>query len=144
MRYSKDSLMTAIAPKVQTETDLDDLLVSAHRRAVQTSPAELASALQGLFGQQITAYIAGVSNPKAVGKWARGERLPRAAAESKMRQAYQVALVIVGVDDEETAKAWFMGMNPALDHKAPARVIANEADGGDQAMSAALAYIAYG
>ncbi|MBX3069048.1 MAG: hypothetical protein KF883_00970 [Thermomicrobiales bacterium] len=124
--------------------DGQELLRIAHRRAIQTSPAEMAAFFQNLLGQQLTAYMTGVANPKAVGKWARGERSPRPAAEARLRQAFQVAVLISELDDEETARAWFMGMNPALDHRAPAWVIANQPDGGDRAMDAALAYLSYG
>ncbi|MGD9710490.1 MAG: XRE family transcriptional regulator [Thermomicrobiales bacterium] len=129
---------------LEAAADGEELLRSAHRSAVQASPAEMAGFFQQLLGQQLTAYMTGVSNPKAVGKWARGERTPRPAAEAKLRQAFQIAVLISELDDEETARAWFMGMNPALDHRAPAWVIANHPDGGDRAMNAALAYLSYG
>ena len=65
-------------------------------------------------------------------------------SERKLRDAYQIALLLASVDDDETARAWFCGMNPALDHRAPAWVIANFPDGGDRAMAAALAFVSYG
>jgi hypothetical protein len=140
--------MTATAIQRQTtpddQPDGGELFRIAHRRAVQSSPAEMAAFMQKLLGQQLTAYMTGITNPKAVGKWARGERSPRPPAEAKLREAFQVAVLISEFDDEETARAWFMGMNPALDHRAPAWVIANHSDGGDRAMDAALAYLSYG
>jgi len=140
--------MTATAFQNQTTTggqrDGEELLRIAHRRAVQATPAEMAAYLQRLLGQQLKAYMTGIANPKAIGKWARGERSPRPPAVAKLREAFQVAVLIAEFDDEETARAWFMGMNPALDHRAPAWVIANQPDGGDRAMDAALAYLSYG
>jgi hypothetical protein len=140
--------MTATAIQHQTAVeghpDGEELFRIAHRRAVQARPAEMAAFLQKLLGQQLTAYMTGIANPKAIGKWARGERSPRPPAEAKLREAFQVAVLVSEFDDEETARAWFMGMNPALDHRAPAWVIANKPDGGDQAMDAALAYLSYG
>jgi hypothetical protein len=111
---------------------------------MEASPAEMARFFQQLLGQKWTAYLTGVSDPKAVGKWARGERSPRDESLRKLRDAYQIAQLIALVDDEETAAAWFLGMNPCLDHRAPVWVIATHADGAEQAMDAALAYVAYG
>jgi hypothetical protein len=140
--------MSATAIQHQTTTgnlpNSEELLRLAHRRTVQATPAEMAAFLQKLLGQQLTAYMTGIANPKAVGKWARGERSPRPPAEAKLREVFQVAVLISEFDDEETARAWFMGMNPALDHRAPAWVIANQPDGGDRTMDAARAYLSYG
>lgn len=119
-------------------------LSSAHDRATRTPIAEIALYIQSLIGQKWTAYLAGVSDPKAVGKWARGLRKPQPESERKLRDAYQIALLIAMVDDEETAGVWFKGMNPVLDHRAPAWVIANLPDGSDRAMNAALAFVACG
>ena len=88
--------------------------------------------------------LAGVADAKAVGKWAKGTRKPQPDSERKLRDAYQIAVLIAATDDEATARAWFSGMNPALDHRAPAWVIANFDDGGDRAMAAALAFVSQG
>ena len=132
------------APKTMTgeERVALDRLRDAHDQAVRTPIADIAGYIQTLLGQKWTAYLAGVSDAKAVGKWARGTRKPHPESERKLRDAYQIALLISMVDDEETARAWFGGMNPVLDHRAPAWVIANLPDGGDRAMNAALAFVA--
>lgn len=114
----------------------------AHELAVRASIADVASYVQQLLGQKWTAYLAGVSDARAVGKWANGGRKPQPESERKLRDAYQIAVLISLVDDEPTARAWFSGMNPVLGHRAPAWVIANCDDGGDRAMEAALAFIA--
>jgi len=119
-------------------------LRDAHDRAIRTPIADIALYIQSLLGQKWTAYLAGIADPKAVGKWARGARRPQPESERKLRDAYQIALLIAMVDDEETARVWFQGMNPTLDHRAPAWVIANLPDGGDRAMNAALAFVAVG
>jgi hypothetical protein len=121
-----------------------DQVRHAHDEAVRTPIADIARYIQSLLGQKWTAYLAGISDPKAVGKWARGVRKPQPESERKLRDAYQIALLISMVDDEETARVWFQGMNPTLDHRAPAWVIANLPDGGDRAMNAALAFVAVG
>jgi hypothetical protein len=130
--------------RTRLEQDAETQLRRAHEQRVRASTADVAAYVQGLLGQKWTAYLAGVADPKAVGKWARGVRKPQPESERKLRDAYQIALLIAQVDDEETARAWFAGMNPMLDHHAPAWVIANDPDGGDRAMHAALAFISYG
>ncbi|MCA9859711.1 MAG: hypothetical protein KC438_08310, partial [Thermomicrobiales bacterium] len=119
-------------------------LQQAHEQAVRAPITEVATYVQRVLGQRWTAYLAGVSDAKAVGKWAKGTRKPQPDSERKLRDAYQIATLIALVDDEETARVWFAGMNPVLDHRAPAWVIANFDDGGDRAMEAALAFVANG
>lgn len=138
------SALTAQKYAPQEERAALDQLRSAHDQAIRAPIADIADYIQLLLGQKWTAYLAGVSDPKAVGKWARGLRKPQPESERKLRDAYQIALLIAMVDDEETAGVWFKGMNPVLDHRAPAWVIANLPDGSDRAMNAALAFVACG
>ncbi|MBX3070950.1 MAG: hypothetical protein KF883_10665 [Thermomicrobiales bacterium] len=126
------------------DTQVNTVLVAAHKRAIETCPADIARFFQHTLGQKWTAFMTGVNDPKAVGKWARGERTPRDESLRKLRDAYQIAQIITIVDDEETVPAWFLGMNPYLDHRAPVWIIAREPDGSEQAMDAALAFISYG
>lgn len=128
----------------KAEVAAEERLRQAHEQRVRASTAVVAAYVQALLGQKWTAYLAGISDPKAVGKWARGVRKPQPESERKLRDAYQIALLIAMVDDEETARAWFAGMNPLLGHRAPAWAIANLPDGGGRAMDAALAFISYG
>ena len=140
--------MTATTIHQRTVTggqrDDDELLQIAHRRAVQATPAEMAAFFQDLLGQQLTALMTGIANPKAVGKWARGERSPRSPAERKLRDAYHAAVLIAEYDDEATARAWFMGMNSFLHDRSPIKVLGSDPDGGERVMDAALSYLAYG
>jgi hypothetical protein len=136
--------MSRTIGRTQAEEEMSAMLHRAHQQAMQAKPDEMAAYFQRLLGQKWTAYMTGITDPKAVGKWARGERVPRTEAEGKLRGAYHVALLISMVDDEETARAWFVGMNPVLNDRAPAWVIAKEPDGSERAMEAARAFISYG
>jgi hypothetical protein len=138
------SALSAPASTIDPEASASRQLRRAHEQAMRSPVADVAAYVQGLLGQQWTAYLAGVADAKAVGKWARGTRRPQPTSERRLRDAYQIALLIAMVDDEETARAWFSGMNPVLDHRAPVWVIANLEDGGDRAMEAALAFVAHG
>jgi hypothetical protein len=138
------SALTVSTSAIDSELIAEQQLRRAHEQAVRTPIADVASYVQALLGQKWTAYLAGVSDAKAVGKWAKGTRKPQPDSERKLRDAYQIALLISMVDDEATARVWFSGMNPGLEHRAPAWVIANLDDGGDRAMEAALAFVSQG
>ena len=120
---------------------LDLARTAAYERAMRAPICEIATYLQDLFGQKLTAVIAGVHDPKAVGKWARGERRPHPDAAQRLRAAFQVAEFLMQAESRQTVRAWFMGMNPQLDDRAPALVIGEEPM---QVMQAARAFLAGG
>jgi hypothetical protein len=115
-------------------------LIGPHERATRASSSEIAKYLQELLGQKLTGLIAGVQDPKAVGEWARGKRQPHPDAEQHLRAAFQIAELLLQAEAPQTVRAWFVGMNPFLEDRSPALVIA----GGDavRVMQAARAFLA--
>ncbi|MGH2560018.1 MAG: XRE family transcriptional regulator [Thermomicrobiales bacterium] len=101
----------------------------------------IAGTLQDLLGQKLMAVIAGVSDARAVGEWARGTRMPHPKAEERLRNAYQVAKLLEASESPETVRAWFIGMNPELGDHPPALVIAEEPV---RVLQAARAFLAHG
>src|SRR5438128_3740208 len=99
---------------------------TAHTRAIRASVPEIATRLQEVLGQRLTAVVAGVDDAKAVGQWARGLRAPHPEAERRLHEAYQVAGLLLEYEAPETVRAWFGGMNPHPDEQAPAQVIATD------------------
>jgi hypothetical protein len=85
--------------------------------------SEVAAYLQDHLGQKLTAFVAGVSDPKTVGRWASGKSGPPFHREVRLRSAYDAARLIVDQVGDETARAWFLGTSPFLDHTAPAVVL---------------------
>ena len=85
--------------------------------------AEVAEYLQDHIGQQLTAFLSGVSDPKTVGRWAAGKVRPAFTRELRLRSAYDAARLIVDQVGEDTARAWFLGTSPFLEHTAPAVVL---------------------
>lgn len=114
---------------------------TAHARATLASVPEMAAYLQDLLGQKLTAVMLGIGDPKAVGRWARGERRPHPGTERRLRDAFQVAELLMQVESRDTVRAWFMGMNPELDDRAPALAVA---DDPASVMRAARAFLAGG
>jgi hypothetical protein len=50
--------------------------------------------LQDELGQKLVAHMAGVSDPKTVCRWAKGERMPRADSEHRLRESYHRARMV--------------------------------------------------
>lgn len=91
-----------------------------HAESVRTSIPRIAAYLQEILGQRLTAVIAGVSDAKAVGQWARGKRVPSPAVRQRLLDAYQITAMLREAEDAETIRAWFRGMNPDLGDETPA------------------------
>lgn len=83
---------------------------------------QIAQELQDVLGQKLTAFIAGAKDPKATGKWVQG-RQPHPNAEQRLRAAHQILEVLLEVDSPQTARVWFVGMNPHLGDDSPAEAI---------------------
>ncbi len=95
----------------------------AHRKAVESSIADVVGYLQEVLGQKLVAYIAGVADPRTVGRWAAGDRAPRAEHEQRLRSAYQTFQLLLAEESPHTVRAWFLGLNPQLNDESPAQSI---------------------
>jgi hypothetical protein len=110
----------------------------AHRASVDEAPDAIASFLVGLLGAALTAHISDVDE-STVRRWVRGERMPHPENERRLRNASQIARLLLHSDANHTVRAWFIGMNPQLEDEAPADVIR---DGRfREAMAAAKAFL---
>lgn len=120
------------------------LLEQAHQETVRSSPQKLATELQRLFGQRIVAHMTGVADPKAVGRWARGEREPRDEAERALRAVFQINRFLTLAESEETARAWFIGMNPHFADQAPFMILGENPMKAQEVLEAAKAFVVNG
>lgn len=114
----------------------------AHRQTTETSVEQITIFLEEVLGRKLVAALAGVADPKAVGRWAVGERAPRAAAEERLRVAYQVFRLLLAEESKHTIRAWFIGLNPQLNDESPIMVI--RAGRFQEVMVAAKAYVSGG
>ncbi len=114
----------------------------AHRQTTETSIEQITNFLEEVLGRKLVAALAGVADPKAVGRWAAGERAPRAAAEERLRVAYQVFRLLLAEESKHTIRAWFIGLNPQLNDESPVMVI--RAGRFQEVMVAAKAYVSGG
>jgi len=103
--------------------------------------------LRGLLGARLVAYVASVKETRAVNAWAEGEREVRAVdTQQRLRTALQVAVLLNRRDAPEVIQAWFQGLNPKLNDRAPARLLREGSieDEGPLVLSAARAFSAVG
>ncbi|MEU3226212.1 XRE family transcriptional regulator [Streptomyces sp. NPDC006976] len=96
----------------------------ALRTTTELRPDQMAQLLQDTFSQRVAALIAGIEDPKQVGRWARSQNTPRIDSENRMRAACQVFAFISDCENQHIARAWMLGMNPQLDDDSPIEAIA--------------------
>ena len=138
------ALQVGTSPAVDAPT-LDawlmDVSERAHQETVRAATKDIAWTLQRLFGQRVVAFMTGIEDPKAVGRWARGERSPRDEAEQRLRAAYHITQLLTLADSAETARAWFIGMNPHFADRAPFAILGEDPAQAAQVLAAAKAFI---
>ena len=103
--------------------ELRDALRDAHRTAVESSPSDMAAFLQDALGQKLVAYMTGTSDPRTVGRWAKGESTPRGENARRLGHAFHIFRLLVTQESPHTVRAWFVGLNPQLDDESPATAI---------------------
>jgi hypothetical protein len=98
----------------------------------------VAQYLNDNIGPKLVAYMVGKST-QTVARWADGSQAPpQTEVERKLRGAFQIVQLLVETDSRHVVRTWFIGMNPQLEDRSPAEVIAD----GDvrAAMAAARAF----
>jgi hypothetical protein len=120
--------------------------LAAHEHAARVAFDVAVRELAELLGLKLVAYIAGVTETRAVRQWADAERVAREPIPTRLRLALQVALMIAEHDSKGVAQAWFQGLNPQLDDRSPARLLREgELDEvGPLVLAAARAFVSGG
>ncbi len=105
-------------------SQLPDPSTDSHRAAVASSIADVAAFLQDALGQKLVAFMVEIEDPKTVGRWASGKRLPKDLdVERRLRDAHQIFRLLLTEESSGTARAWFVGLNPQLGDESPATAI---------------------
>jgi hypothetical protein len=117
---------------------------AAHDHAYRLSIDKVIDALREVLGPKLVAYIAGVSETRAVREWAEGERQPRSPVPERLRVALHIAEMILECNSRGVAQAWFQGLNPRLEDRSPARLLreGDLDDVGPEVLAAARAFVA--
>jgi hypothetical protein len=95
----------------------------AHAQAMRAEFPAVVTALRELLGAKLVAYLGSVKETRAVKEWADEDRAPSDEVQQRLRLALQIALMIEAADSARIARAWFQGLNPQLDDRAPAKVL---------------------
>jgi hypothetical protein len=117
--------------------------LAASDRAVRLDVPILVKELSNILGPKLVAYVAGVSETRAIHEWVDEGREPRGAAEQRLRLAYRLARTIEQHDGPGVARAWIQGLNPQLDERSPARMLreGDVEEVGPQLIAALRAFI---
>ena len=83
-------------------------------------------ALRSSIGVPLTAALMGAGSTAAVNAWIAGRAPMDHRAEQRLRDAYRVTQTLLAIETPEIVRAWLLGMNPALDDRAPAAVLAED------------------
>ena len=121
--------------------------LAAYNEAARMSQAELVTALRDLLGAKLVAYLGRVKETRAVRQWADGVRtIGNDTDVERLRIAYRAARLITSRDTPAVAQAWFQGLNPILDDRAPAVLLRDGdlVDTGPLVLAAARQFAAIG
>jgi hypothetical protein len=120
--------------------------LAAYEHAARIDFPMVVKELSEILGLKLVAYLAGVTETRAVRQWMEREREARDPIPAKLRLALQIALLIAHHDDAHVAQAWFQGLNPQLDDRSPARLLREGEleEVGPLVLSAARAFVSGG
>jgi hypothetical protein len=102
-------------------TAINAQATEAHRKAVETTFADIVRILVEALGRTLVAVI-GAVDPKTVDRWMDGQQ-SRPGAEGRVRTAFQIYQLLLARESEHTVRAWFIGLNPQLDDVSPAQAL---------------------
>ncbi len=121
--------------------------LAAYNDAARMTQPQLVTQLRALLGAKLVAYLGKVKETRAVRQWADGTRtIGNDTDVERLRIAYRAARMITERDTPEVAQAWFQGLNPILDDRAPALLLreGDIADVGPKVLAAARQFAAVG
>lgn len=103
-------------------------LEAVERESTTTPIAKLAAYLQAEVGQKLTAFMAGLNDPKVIGRWMSGKNTPQFENEMRLRCGYRIVRILADAYDTTTAKAWLFGTNSRLGDRAPIVILREATD----------------
>jgi hypothetical protein len=98
-------------------------LAAVELAALRTPIPVIVRSLCTVLGRSVTAYLSGLSESDQVTLWEKGDEEPSDEIAMRLRSAYLAAGLISEAYGEETAKAWFYGINRSLHDEAPVSVL---------------------
>ncbi len=135
-------MATSTRPIVQPEARPD---LEAHRKAVGEFP-HVVEGLVSILGRKLTAYIASITDARAIDRWVQENAKPQKDVEPRIRLAYRIAGMLARFESPAVVQAWFTGMNPDLNDRVPINLLRDgdlETD-GKAVLDAARTFVAQG
>ena len=102
---------------------IDQEIERARSVARTASSASMATTLRGALGDKLFGYVVS-SDPSTIADWTAGTE-PTQDHEISLRRVFEIYLILEPRDDDATIRAWMVGMNPMLDDRAPAELMAD-------------------
>jgi hypothetical protein len=96
--------------------------LAADRLAATVPSTEIAHGLSETLGNKLTAYLAGAQDSSVI-EHRSSDVDPPATVKARFRRAFIVALMLRSRDESSVVQAWFTGLNPELDDRAPIRLL---------------------
>jgi hypothetical protein len=93
------------------------------RRQTASDLAQIADYVKQHLGFRTTAYLTGVDDAELVDRWVEGSVQPEPLPAERLRSAFEATRHLVEAYDAQTARSWFLGMNPTFDDVAPAQIL---------------------
>lgn len=87
--------------------------------ATRADVASLVTHLVEVLPAQIVAHAVGLKDPRALGRYARREQIPRVEVENRLRQFFMVVEALRSRESDETVRAWLIGAHPLLEGQSP-------------------------
>lgn len=109
----------------------------ARMNADRLDPADVVEQLLYILGVKMVAAMVQEDDHAVIESWAHGTP-PDPDTEARLRKIFQVVYLLRQGDSVAVTRAWFVGKNPNLDHRAPALVIAEGRT--NDALAAAATY----
>jgi hypothetical protein len=98
--------------------------LAAYDESIRMDPHVMIKELLDALGARLVAFLAGVTETRAVHEWAEGTRQVRSSdVLERLRVVFQVTRLIAANDDAQEAQAWLQGLNPKLGDRSPARLL---------------------
>ena len=111
-----------------------------HAEAIRIELPALATRLQEILGQKLTAFAVGLNDPRLIGKYARGDVRPSSETETRLRELYVITQVLMSKETPEAVRAWMLGAHPLLEDRAPIELLHEEDAGPVDRMATAEAH----
>ena len=91
------------------------------------SLTNLATTLQEILTQRLTAYLVGLSDGRDIGRYARSERMPHPDTFRKLSDLFFL-VSLIKKEPPEMIQVWFMGRNPEFGDRSPASLLHDDFD----------------